>query len=61
MSQGDLEGATIKDLVVMFTGIAVKQNAALEGMKSAEYNRLYRQMERVEAQLKVRQGVSVAR
>ena len=56
MSQGDLEGATIKDLVVMFTGIAVKQNAALEGMKSAEYNRLYRQMERVEAQLKVRQG-----
>jgi enolase len=61
MSQGDLEGATIKDLVVMFTAIAVKQNAALEGMKSAEYNRLYRQMERVEAQLKVRQGVSVAR
>ena len=34
MSQGDLEGATIKDLVVMFTAIAVTQNAALEGMKA---------------------------
>ncbi|MBQ8103620.1 MAG: DUF2019 domain-containing protein [Afipia sp.] len=56
MSQGDLETATIEDLVAIFTAIAEKQNAALEGIRSAEYNRLYRQMEKVEAQLKAREG-----
>lgn len=56
MNQNDLEEATVEELVAMFTAIAVKQNAALEGVRSAEHNRLYRQMEKVEAQLKAREG-----
>lgn len=56
MSRVDLEAATIEDLVAVFTAIAVKQNAALEGSRSAEYSRLYRQMEKIEAQLKAREG-----
>lgn len=56
MSRVDLEVATIEELVAIFTAIAVNQNAALECSRNAEYNRLYRQMEKIEEQLKARGG-----
>lgn len=54
--QTNLETASVEDLVALFAGIAVKQNAALENVRSSEYNRLYRAMEIVQAQLKMREG-----
>lgn len=56
MSRVDLEVATIEELVAIFAAIAVNQNAALECSRNAEYNRLYRQMEKIEEQLKARGG-----
>lgn len=52
--QANLDMASVDDLVDLFASIAVKQNAALENFRSAEYNRLYGLMENVEAQLKSR-------
>jgi hypothetical protein len=43
-------------LVTAFTSIAVEQNAALESFQTSKYNRLYSQMEEIEAQLKARDG-----
>ncbi len=54
--QTNLETASVEDLVALFASIAVKQNAALENVRSSEYNRLYRSMEIVQAQLKMREG-----
>lgn len=56
MSRVDLEVATIEELVAIFAAVAVNQNAALECSRNAEYNRLYRQMEKIEEQLKARGG-----
>ena len=56
MRQIDLETVAVEDLVALFTDVAVKQNTALEAIRSAEYNRLYRLMERIEAQLRSREG-----
>lgn len=55
-SQAQLETASVGDLVALFAGIAVKQNTALENTRSSEYSRLYKMMERVEAQLRSREG-----
>ncbi|TKT73688.1 DUF2019 domain-containing protein [Afipia massiliensis] len=52
----ELETASVEDLVALFADIAVKQNAALENIRSSEYNRLYGEMEEVAAQLKSREG-----
>lgn len=54
--QVNLETASVEDLVALFAGIAVKQNKALENMRSSEYSRLYGLMEHVEARLKSRHG-----
>lgn len=51
-----LEIASVEDLVALFADIAIKQNDALEDMRSSEYNRLYGEMEEVTAQLKSRDG-----
>lgn len=61
MSQGDLEGATIKDLVVMFTAIAVKQNAALEGMKALNTIGSTGRWRELKRSLKSDKAISVAR
>lgn len=54
--QTNLDTASVEDLVDLFASIAVKQNAALESFGSAEYSRLYKLMEKVEAQLMSRVG-----
>jgi len=54
--QTKLEMARVEDLVAFFTSIAIKQNTAAENLRNSEYNRLYRLMEEVEAQLKSRDG-----
>lgn len=54
--QINLDRASVDDLSDLFASIAVKQNAALESFRSAEYNRLYGLMEKVQAQLKSRDG-----
>src|SRR5690349_18497702 len=54
--QANLDTTSVDDLVDLFASIAVKQNAALESFRSAEYNRLYKLMERIEAQLMSRTG-----
>ena len=51
-----LKTASVEDLVALFAGIAVQQNAALENIRNSEYNRLYGMMEKIEAQLKSRDG-----
>lgn len=55
-SQTNLDTASVDDLVDLFASVAVKQNAALESFRSAEYNRLYELLEKVLAQLKSRVG-----
>ena len=50
------ETASVEDLVTFFTSIAIKQNTAAENLRNSEYNRLYRLMEEIEAQLKSRGG-----
>jgi hypothetical protein len=52
--QMNLETASVEELVDLFASIAVKQNTALEYIRSAEYTRLYKLMEKVQAQLKSR-------
>ncbi len=54
--QKKLETASVEELVTSFIGVAVKQNAALENIRSSEYNRLYEQLEEIVAQLKSREG-----
>jgi hypothetical protein len=54
--QMNLETASVEDLVDLFASIAVKQNTALEYIRSAEYTCLYKLMEKVQAQLKSRAG-----
>ena len=54
--QTNPETASVEDLVALFTGVAIKQNAALENIRTSEYNRLYGIMEEIVAQLKSRHG-----
>ena len=56
MSRNKLESATEEELVEYFVAIAVVQDKAMRQGENAKYNRLYREMDAVEWELKRRTG-----
>jgi hypothetical protein len=60
MRKADLSGFTVEQLVSRFVEIGEAQYTALKWSEIRKYNRLYRDMERVDAELKSR-GVAARR
>ena len=56
MSQNTLEKMSIEQLVERFVATALEQDRAVRAEKNALFNRLYRQMDAIENELKQRPG-----